>query len=89
MNKSTHETEIEIAGVEYPAEVDFVYYPGYKGARERGGLQLEPDEQESVEILAIRVHDGGEYVALPSLEEVEAEMAHEILDDIRAPDFDD
>lgn len=39
-------------------EISYNYYEGSRGARERGtGLQLEPDEEPSVEIDRIEIKD--------------------------------
>jgi len=56
---------LTIAGEENELEatVRYINLPASRGARERGtGLQLEPDEEASVEILSVRVRAEDESV---------------------------
>lgn len=53
------ETEFPVLVVEY------AYSPSSRGARDRMGLQLEPDEGASVEIIAVYVEKDGAKHPLP------------------------
>lgn len=48
--------EITVRGIDFT--VEYQYYPGCRGARERGtGIQLEPDEGPSIEIESVKSDD--------------------------------
>lgn len=52
----TDTIETDVRG--YRMEIQFSYWKGCKGARERGtGLQLEPDEPAEIEVTGIKLLD--------------------------------
>jgi len=75
--------------------INYTYYPASRGAREHGtGLQLEPDEPESVDIdnveLESELGDLTLYLDLGGLldgqeDEIEAKLLEELSDD--GPEF--
>jgi hypothetical protein len=62
----------------YDLLVDFDYWPASKGRREKGGLQIEPDEPAGIEITDIRLVNPNDIFEMiseesfPTMEEVEA-----------------
>jgi hypothetical protein len=58
--------------------VIYTYHPAYAGARERGtGLQLEPDEEASVELEAVSIKEGVLYDLIwgdVTIEDIEAKV---------------
>lgn len=67
--------------VELDVEVAYSYYQGCRGAREPGGLQIEPDEPENVEITAVTIGgvDIQEQLSKAQIESIESQC----FDDVR------
>ena len=74
MNIDKYFTELEINGYEVGCKIEYTYHKARKGARE-GGLQLEPDEQASVEVYSV-------YIALEDNKFHEIELPDVITDDL-------
>ena len=67
--------------VEFEVEVAYSYYKGCRGAYEPGGLQIEPDEPENVEITGVTINgvDVQECLSKAQVERLESEC----MDDVR------
>lgn len=71
--------------IELEVEVAYSYYKGYRGAREPGGLKIEPDEPENVEITAVTIGgvDIQEQLSKDQIESLESQClddAHERME---------
>lgn len=69
----THNTFIELA-----IEVDYDFYGASRGARDRYGAPLEPDEDATVEITEVRDSNGNKLeLCNEDLEKIETEIMQE------------
>lgn len=83
LNESVFDTTLTITNPETDVEeevdvtVTYTYYPASRGARERGtGLQLEPDEDASIDIESVKDSTGKEIdVSDSDLEQLEREIS--------------
>ena len=66
--------------VEIEVEVAYSYYKGCKGAREPGGMQIEPDEPENVEITGVTV--GGVDIESALTKEQLESLEEQCLEDV-------
>ena len=82
-------TTITLDGIEF--EVDYTYYPPYRGARDSlngvagAGAPLEPDEDESIEIEYVRCfgEDFTDFLSTDTFNRLE----EAILEKRRNPDY--
>lgn len=88
LNESVIDTTLTITNPETDVEEDiavtvtYTAYPASRGARERGtGLQLEPDEESSIEIESVKDSTGKEIdVSDSDLKQLESEISDTIRD---------
>lgn len=83
-------TETETIYREFELEVEFDFYKGCRGARERGsGVQLEPDEPASCEVNSVTlIYKGKDGKEKRHLLDLPDEIIDDIVDDI-AEDYGD
>jgi len=69
---------ITINGV--PLEVEFDYYPGYRGKRDRLGVPEEPDEGPDVDIGRVYIGDSDvtDLLSVESFREIEKRVLERI-----------
>lgn len=77
---------ITIEGVKL--EVEFDYYPGYRGKRDSMGVPEEPDEGPEIDLTKVMVGDADilGLMSVESMREVEAKVLEELGN--REPDYD-
>jgi len=77
---------IKIEGISL--EVEFDYYPGYRGKRDSMGAQEEPDEGPEIDLTKVMVGDADilGLMSVESMREVEAKVLEELGN--REPDYD-
>ncbi len=77
---------ITIEGVKL--EVEFDYYPGYRGKRDSLGVPEEPDEGPEIDLTKVMVGDADilGLMSVESMREVEAKVLEELGN--REPDYD-
>jgi len=69
-------------------EVEYDYYPGYRGKRDSLGVPEEPDEGPEVDLTAVRVGDVDILLlmSVESMREIEGKVLKEMGN--RDPDYD-
>lgn len=62
--------------VELEVELDYTLHPAWSGIRDRGGMQLEPDEPAHVIVNSARIVGGPEIDIdlIPRLDDIEADI---------------
>ena len=82
INTTEIDLTINVLGyeAEYTATVRYLHTPAERGSRERGGLQLEPDDPAGVEVLTVLVKDR-DISTLLTERQIEA-IAGEILEEV-------
>jgi len=65
---------------EIPITIEYDYQPEYRGSREIGtGLQIEPDEPESIDIISIKDNNGNDVeLSKADIQRIEDEIFHDV-----------
>ncbi len=66
--------------------VDYYFYPASRGRRERSGLQIEPDEDASIELVSVKDAEG---VELALTDEQDASIIERLIASMEDEDDED